>query len=108
MFGLTTLSSVENCSMYLLSLFCSYKADADRSIQGDLLFLSGGYVLIIVYVSIVLGNFTRMNIKASNISTFSFNLSAISIRSKLFADQRDPAMIVSVVEWNFGSKDDYQ
>ena len=32
--------------------------------QDDLLLLSGGYVLIIVYVSIVLGNFTRMNIKA--------------------------------------------
>ena len=56
--------SIENLSMYLFLLFCSYKADADRSIQDDLLLLSGGYVLIIVYVSIVLGNFTRMNIKA--------------------------------------------
>ncbi|KAL9950578.1 hypothetical protein ACROYT_G043094 [Oculina patagonica] len=40
-----------------------YQEDADRSIQGDLKLLSMGYVLIIVYVSIALGNFTRLNIK---------------------------------------------
>lgn len=80
--------------MFLFLLYCSYKEDADRSIQGDLLLLSGGYVLIIVYVSIVLGNFTRMNIKASCVSTLSFDLIVISKRPKLFPQQRDPAMIV--------------
>jgi len=75
---------VKDGSMFLFLLYRSYKEDADRSIQGDLLFLSGGYVLIIVYVSIVLGNFTRMNIKASCISTLSFHLSVISKRPKLF------------------------
>lgn len=88
------LFSVNDGSMFLFLLYCSYKEDADRSIQGDLLLLSGGYVLIIVYVSIVLGNFTRMNIKASCVSTLSFDLIVISKRPKLFPQQRDPAMIV--------------
>ena len=78
--------------MFVFVLYRSYKEDADRSIQGDIVLLSGGYVLIIVYVSIVLGNFTRMNIKASCIS--SCISSVISKRPKLFPQQRDPAMIV--------------
>lgn len=56
---MTVTSSVE--LFYMTEV--RYKEDADRSIQDDLSLLSGGYVLIIVYVSIVLGNFTRMNIK---------------------------------------------
>lgn len=88
------LFSINDGSMFVFVLYRSYKEDADRSIQGDIVLLSGGYVLIIVYVSIVLGNFTRMNIKASCISTLSSDLSVISKKPKLFPQQRDPAMIV--------------
>ena len=40
-----------------------YNQDLHLSIQDDISLLSSGYVLIIFYVSVVLGNFTRMNIK---------------------------------------------
>ena len=45
-----------------------YSADAGDSIQSDVQLLSIGYVLIIIYVAIMLGKFTRLNVKVrSNI-----------------------------------------
>ncbi|KAK2569522.1 Patched domain-containing protein 3 [Acropora cervicornis] len=41
-----------------------YAADAGDSIQSDVQLLSIGYVLIIIYVAIMLGKFTRLNVKA--------------------------------------------
>lgn len=41
-----------------------YSADAGDSIQSDVQLLSIGYVLIIIYVAIMLGKFTRLNVKA--------------------------------------------
>jgi len=41
-----------------------YQEDSGGSIQGDVQLLSIGYVLIIIYVAIMLGKFTRLNIKA--------------------------------------------
>ena len=40
-----------------------YAADAGDSIQSDVQLLSIGYVLIIIYVAIMLGKFTRLNVK---------------------------------------------
>ena len=37
--------------------------DSGESIQGDVQLLSVGYMLIIAYVAIMLGKFTRLNIK---------------------------------------------
>ena len=37
-----------------------------NSIQGDARLLSAGYLLIIIYVALVLGNFTRLKIKVLN------------------------------------------
>ena len=43
--------------------FNRYQEDSGGSIQGDVQLLSIGYVLIIIYVAIMLGKFTRLNIK---------------------------------------------
>ncbi|RMX44018.1 hypothetical protein pdam_00012962 [Pocillopora damicornis] len=40
-----------------------YREDADKSIQDDIVLLSCGYILVIFYVSVMLGNFSRMNTK---------------------------------------------
>lgn len=40
-----------------------YSTDAGDSIQSDVQLLSIGYVLIIIYVAIMLGKFTRLNVK---------------------------------------------
>ena len=46
-----------------LTLIDRYREDAGGSIQSDVRLLSIGYVLIIAYVAIMLGKFTRLNVK---------------------------------------------
>ena len=46
-----------------LFIFLSRRDAAGGSIQGDVQLLSAGYLLIIIYVALMLGNFTRLNIK---------------------------------------------
>ena len=53
---------------------CRYREDADKSIQDDIVLLSCGYILVIFYVSVMLGNFSRMNTKVS-VSSSDFCLS---------------------------------
>ena len=43
--------------------FNRYQEDASGSIQNDIQLLSIGYILIITYVAIMLGKFTRLHIK---------------------------------------------
>ena len=39
------------------------QTDSGDSIQGDVQLLSIGYILIIIYVAVMLGRFSRLNIK---------------------------------------------
>ena len=56
-------------------MHCRYREDADKSIQDDIVLLSCGYILVIFYVSVMLGNFSRMNTKVS-VSSSDFCLSS--------------------------------
>lgn len=51
-----------NAKLYYMTEV-GYREDADKSIQDDIVLLSCGYILVIFYVSVMLGNFSRMNIK---------------------------------------------
>ncbi|KAJ7386392.1 Patched domain-containing protein 3 [Desmophyllum pertusum] len=59
---------MDNLDLSSLELFyftrAKYREDAGGSIQSDIQLLSIGYMLIIAYVAIMLGKFTRLNIKA--------------------------------------------
>ena len=58
---------------------CRYREDADKSIQDDIVLLSCGYILVIFYVSVMLGNFSRMNTKVSVSSFLSLILGTLYI-----------------------------
>ncbi|XP_067028540.1 patched domain-containing protein 3-like isoform X3 [Acropora muricata] len=61
-------SLMDNFDLSLSKLFyytdIRYAEDAGDSIQSDLKLLFIGYVLIVIYVAMMLGKFTRLNIKA--------------------------------------------
>lgn len=44
------------------------RTDSGDSIQGDIQLLSIGYILIIIYVAVMLGRLTRLNIKVLSYS----------------------------------------
>ncbi|XP_077981544.1 patched domain-containing protein 3-like [Glandiceps talaboti] len=49
-------------SVYVFTIF-SFREESGKSIQGDITFLSAGYMLIIVYIAIMLGKFTMIEHK---------------------------------------------
>ena len=49
--------------------FIRFAADSGDTIQDDVQLLSIGYVLIIFYVAMMLGKFTRLNVKVGNMPT---------------------------------------
>ena len=62
--NLLSLKIVKIRRFFLVQYFCyRFQEDTDSHLYGDTLLLIGGYVLVISYMSLVLGNVTRMNIK---------------------------------------------
>ena len=71
--NLLSLKIVKIRRFFFVQYFCyRVQEDTDSHLHGDTLLLIGGYVLVLSYMSLVLGNVTRMNIKVHIIYRLEF------------------------------------
>lgn len=98
---------------HVFSVFFSFSDEAGGAIRGDIAFLSAGYVIVIVYITIMLGKFNcleqrvRKNINLYQYSSNLIFVKALNKQPRTFEFMYKSAMSITTYKWNLSKLQSY-